>query len=345
MSGDGAKRLGEKLLMEVEVEDLSSVFRSLHEFVLRGNGIPNRTQTSHFNISEIDRLILSPGPPILEIISPPPTHHPFGAGKTSLLYLIVAHAILPPAFSSIFLGGQEAAIVLFDPLNHFSVPRLAEIMLSLLCSRLASTDQVVDEPLKAEMKCMIKTALQHLHIFHPQSWSALLATIDSLPDYLFDQTTPHKSMHRRVQSIVLEDIDTFAWSIRGTNTSSVSTSSNALATASAQLTTRLTKLTKLFSCSMVLTSQSTTPSSYRPALPTSWPQGTLVTRLAVRRVDVSKFSSAISIEEAEKEKLQRWEVVSRGRFECWKVGVGVKDGEDFAFRVGKGIEMERGGGG
>jgi hypothetical protein len=298
-------------------------------------------QTSHFNIPEIDRLILNPSSPILEIISPPPTHHPSGAGKTSLLYLLIARAILPSTFSSTPLGGQEATVIIVDPLGHFSVPRLAEVMLSLLKSFFLSTDQEIHQTLETDMKSIIKTALQHVHIFrHLQSWSSLLATLDSLPDYLFNQTTPHKSMHRRVHSLILEDTDTFAWSIRNTH-NSVSRSSSTLATASTQLTTRLAKLSKLLSCATILTSQSTTPSMYRPALPTSWPQGTLVTRLAVRRVDVLKFALGTSVEEAEKEKLQRWEVASRGRFECWKVGMDVRDGEGFIFRVGRGVEVER----
>ncbi|KAB2108811.1 hypothetical protein AG0111_0g3169 [Alternaria gaisen] len=332
--------------MEVDVEDLSSVFRSLREFVISEDNITigtNTTQTSHFNVPEIDRLISGSDSPVLEIVSSPPTQHPSGAGKTSLLYFMIAHAILPPTFRAVSVGGQGVAVVLFDPLHHFSILRLAETMLSLVNSQLLSTDLEINEPLRVDVKIMVKAALQHLHIFYPKSWPSLLATLDSLPDYLLNQTTPHKSMHHRIQSIVLEDIDAFIWSIRNTNTSSVSMSSNTLAMASTQLITRLTKLIKLFSCGAVLTSQSTSQSSYRPALPTSWPQGTSVTRLAIRRVDVPKFAPAISVEEAEKERPQRWEVVSRGRFECWKVGAGARDGEGFAFRVGKAIEVERGG--
>jgi len=280
--------------------------------------------------------------PILEIISPPPTHHASGAGKTSLIYLIITHAILPPSFSSIPLGGQEAAVILFDPLHHFSIPRLVEVMFTLLKTSFVTAGKEIDDVLKAEMKFVIRTALPHLHIFRPQSWSSFLATLDSLPEYLLNDNPQHKSMHRRIHSIILEDIDAFVWSIRNTSPS-VSSSSNTLATASTQLTTRVAKLGKLLSCATILTSQSTTLSSYRPALPTSWPQGTPVTRLAVRRVDVLKFAPGISVEDAEKESVQRWEVVSRGRFECWRVGVGARDGEGFVFRVGKGIEMERDG--
>lgn len=52
-----------------------------------------------------------------------------------------------------------------------------------------------------------------------------------------------------------------------------------------------------------------------------------------------KFAPAISVEEAEAERAQRWEVVKKGRFECWKVG---RDAEGFVFRVGeRGVEVER----
>lgn len=68
-----------------------------------------------------------------------------------------------------------------------------------------------------------------------------------------------------------------------------------------------------------------------------------VTRLAVRRVDVLRFAHEMSWEQASAEAAKRWEVVKRGRFECWKVG-GVRDGfEGFVFRVGEGVEIERGG--
>jgi hypothetical protein len=60
------------------------------------------------------------------------------------------------------------------------------------------------------------------------------------------------------------------------------------------------------------------------------------TRLAVKRVDVLKFAPALCVEEAELESSQRWEVVKRARFECWKVGIGVRDGEGFVFRIEEG---------
>lgn len=67
------------------------------------------------------------------------------------------------------------------------------------------------------------------------------------------------------------------------------------------------------------------------------------TQLAVRRVGVVKFKPQVSIEEAEAERSQRWEVVGRGRFECWKAGIGGKNGEGFVFRVGeRRVDVEKG---
>jgi hypothetical protein len=68
------------------------------------------------------------------------------------------------------------------------------------------------------------------------------------------------------------------------------------------------------------------------------------TRLAVRRVEVLKFAPALSVEEAEMERGQRWDVVKKGRFEVWKVGVGGggRDAEGFVCRVGEwGVGVER----
>lgn len=57
------------------------------------------------------------------------------------------------------------------------------------------------------------------------------------------------------------------------------------------------------------------------------------------------------MEEAEGERARRWDVVGRGRFECWKVGGtgavvggggGKEEGRGFVFRVSKtGVGVER----
>lgn len=152
-------------------------------------------------------------------------------------------------------------------------------------------------------------------------------------------------MHRRIHSIVLEDVDAFIWAIRSSvSMDPTATAGSNLTNASTLLTSALINLHTQFSCSVILTSQSTTPSSFRPAIPTSWPKEVSTTRLAVRRVEVLRFAPALSVEEAEMERTQRWGVVKKGRFEVWKVGasVGAGNGEGFVFRIGsEGVSIER----
>jgi hypothetical protein len=113
---------------------------------------------------------------------------------------------------------------------------------------------------------------------------------------------------------------------------------NPLATASANLTAELIRLSSLLSCATITTSCAVSPVILRPAVPVAWPQGVAVARLGVRRVEVGRFRAGVSVEEAEAERGARWEVVRRGRFECWRVGA---EGR-FVFRVcERGVEVER----
>ncbi|KAF9691004.1 hypothetical protein EKO04_011037 [Ascochyta lentis] len=303
---------------------------------------------SIFGIPELDALITSPSPSVLELVSPPPTHHPSGAGKTSLLYLIIAHAILPATFDTIpDLNGHNAAIILFDPLHHFSVPRLASTMLHLLTSKLQTPAATLDESTKTSLINLTALSLDHVHIFHPQSWASLQTTLATLPEYLFN-TTRHKSTNRRIHTLILEDTDAFTWPLRAMHSSSTT---NPHPPPSQTLTTQLLHLSTLLSCNILTTSPSLVPTAFRPALPSSWPSGVQLTRLAVRRIEVVKFAPEMSIEQAEAEKGARWDVVRRGRFECWRVGgagLGPRrhgnagEEQGFVFCVGReGVSVER----
>ena len=297
---------------------------------------------SVFDIPRLDSLLHAQPPSILEIVSPPLAHHASGAGKTSLLYLIITHAIIPRHLqSSMSLGGQDAAIILFDPLSHFSVPRLVQVTANVIKSKLRSAGKQLDSSMSSEIKALVKNSVLHVHIFRPQSWDALIATLRSLPDYLFNPEK-HHSTHRRIHSIILDDVDAFAWSIRADTASGRDAVVNPLAAASTHLTAALDTLSTLLSCAVILTSSSVSPTTLRPLLPTAWGQGVRHTRLGVRRVEVLKFAPAISAEQGELERQQRWDVVSKGRFECKKVGPGARDEEGFWFRVGAwGVEVEQ----
>ncbi|ORY10062.1 hypothetical protein BCR34DRAFT_540030 [Clohesyomyces aquaticus] len=391
----GAKRLGEMLLGEVEVEGLSSLLSSMRE--LRSSAKPG----NHFGIPALDALLPAPAPrapppaakqdahqnsdiwipdsdqipqpimvsvpspakkhsggPFVELISLPPSHHPSGAGKTSLIYLIIAFAILPSTLSTAPIGGKAATVVLIDPLSHFNIPRLVEICVSIIRSAFVAAGKYVKPSheetgsggnhasSKDQIQACIKHSLQHLHILRPQSWSSLLGTLSSLPSYLFD-SSKHHSMYRTVHSMILEDVDSFYWLIRADTDlglASTITMKN-VHEQSAQLTALLIELSNSLSATVILTSRSLVLNQpFRPPIPTSWPKDTVTTRLAVRRVEVNKFGPAISVQETEMERSQRWEVVDRGRFECWKIrgsaGQGDGDMAGFVFRVGKGVEIE-----
>lgn len=305
------------------------------------NTTSNRTP---FSIPELDVLSGSSSPTILELISPPHTHHPSGAGKTSLLYLIIAQAILPPSFPSIpDLNGHDAAIILFDPLHHFSIPRLSSVILHHLVSKLPVPIGTLPPSTKADLLSLTTRCLDHVHIFHPSSWASLLNTLTTLPDYLLS-TDKHRSAHRRVHSLVLDDIDAFTHSLRSAHSGGPSP----LSAAARVLTRELQRLMALLSCHAVVSSESVAGTAFRPALPVALAGGVNVVRLAVRRVEVLKFAPEMSVEQAEAERGQRWEVVKRGRFECWRVGVGGGEsaGDGFVFRVGeRGVEIEREDGG
>ncbi|KAJ4304814.1 hypothetical protein N0V90_000342 [Kalmusia sp. IMI 367209] len=363
--------------MEVESEGLSEVLSSLHALIL-----PEQ-QSKIFNIPELDILLPSSTPPllqplqqhprsdddiwdpnqqrqteafrpaapsrekkktirpVLELVSPSPAYHPSPAGKTSLIHLIITHAILPASLSTIPLSGLDAAVILFDPLHHFSTAFLATTLFSHTISRFQEGEKDIhDEATKKEIHQCIKRSLSHVHIFRPSSWDSLLSTLRQLPDYLF---SPHRhtSTHRAIHSIILEDIDAFVPAIRGTSSFS-NPQANPLSTASSQLTLQLENLATLLSCAVVSTSRSTSSTSFRAALPLSWPPRMQLTRLAVRRMETVKFAPGISVEEAEQERAQRWGVVSRGRFEAWKVGQGPRESEAFVFTVGRSVQIEQG---
>ncbi|KAF2493226.1 hypothetical protein BU16DRAFT_433758, partial [Lophium mytilinum] len=160
--------------------------------------------STHFAIPELDRLFPKPAQkmPMIELISSGP-----GAGKTSLIYYIIAVAILPATYSSTPIGGQSSAVVVLDADNRFRVERLVEVMASYISSRLAAAG--IPQQQKTDgMRDLIHACLAHVHIFRLQSMRSLLATLKSLPEYL-ESRTAHRSAHRRLHSIFLDSASAF----------------------------------------------------------------------------------------------------------------------------------------
>ncbi|OCK75666.1 hypothetical protein K432DRAFT_249079, partial [Lepidopterella palustris CBS 459.81] len=364
-----AEELGRRLLGEVDMGGLDEILRSLR--ALRNSG-----PSKHFGIPELDRLlpvteqtilplpqtpaeIWSSSPPrpaqltslkpaardpVVEFISSGP-----GSGKTHLLYYIASLAVLPSSYANININGKQSAIVVLDADGRFDASRLAEVMTQYIKAKLdlSSLHKPIDAtPTKVTqdqnaIRGLIHSSLAHVHIFRPQSHSALLATISNLPFYLSDSTA-HQSTHRPLHSIILDSASAFYWQVRAESDSPTANDRYAA------LTRQLALVARRFSCALLATSHSLASTSVtstdrgthvlRSSLPPSWAAFPTL-RLAVRRVPVAPFAAALSAEELEREREQRASIVALGRFECWNVGAVGDDG--FVFRIGKsGVSIE-----
>ncbi|KAF9741905.1 hypothetical protein PMIN06_007982 [Paraphaeosphaeria minitans] len=362
MADVGAERLGARLMDEVEECGLGELLASLRTLVVPGE------QSIVFNIPELDAL-LSPPPPapiqiphhrsdddtwnpvheprtdpppmakksttsIIELVSPPHAYHPSPAGKTALIHLLTTHAILPSTLSNIPLHGLTSSIILLDPLHHFSTSFLATTLFSHITACFTAAGHDATTPAaKQEIIACAKHAMRHVHVLRPSSWDSMLATLRSLESHLFDRRR-HDSMDRRVHALVVDDVDAFLAYLR------TAPGPDALSAASVQLTRLLVALASTFSCAVVMAGRSATAAGFRPGVPLGWPAHVRFTRLAVRRVEVVPFAPGMSVEEAEAERGQRGEVVSRGRVEVWRVGGGAeKDG--VVMKIGRGAVVER----
>lgn len=145
-----------------------------------------------------------------------------GAGKTHLLYHLIAGTILPLSH-----GGQQACAVLLDLDGNFSVLRLAQQMLFEVADfrrRHREQQQQVPEPEQEEPSEAtashetsdyetIRTAMHHLHILHPQSLPATISQLRGLSSYLMSPSA-HPSFERTVGLLALDSVSAFYWQTR-----------------------------------------------------------------------------------------------------------------------------------
>ncbi|ETN45421.1 uncharacterized protein HMPREF1541_09252 [Cyphellophora europaea CBS 101466] len=127
-------------------------------------------------------------PPIIEISSTLSA-----AGKTSFLYLLTAHALLP-----VLYGGLESTALWLDTDGRFSALRLSHIMSHLLS---ASPSQ----PSSSTIHSTIDSSLRQLHILTPTTSSQLLASLESLPSALLSLASS-----RPFRLLILDSATAFA---------------------------------------------------------------------------------------------------------------------------------------
>ena len=259
------------------------------------------------------------------------------------------------------INGKGNAVVLFDLSGRFSILRLYRIMRNHVFSTCTSSSVVLPEQ---EISSLVTDSLTHLHVFHPQSSPSLLATFASLPAFLLSSPSTHLSANRRLGLLAINDLSAFLWQDRldadeGIATSTSNDAEKANSTIFHEhyrnLISSLRHIQYLFSCTIVATNWGLAPvtsaaghSALRPHLPSSW-KNLCTVKVIVERDRVSKFGPGLSAEEAQRERVQRWEAVEKSGFfgwinwwghESWKdevrEGIGtLKAGGEFSFNVTK----------
>lgn len=315
--------------------------------------------------------------PVLEISS-----SLSGAGKSQLLYYLVARAVIPRSYNGVHIGGQEAAVVFMDADDRFDADRLRVVTRSLLQQSVSQAEQKTDSGDPASLstegiESVLLSSLQHVHIFRPQSSSALLATLSKLDGYLYD-VSQHHSSSRPLQMLVIDSATAFIWQDRlrdevarteeiGRPREEVDRErelkqSFYLSDLYAEIIKQLKRLQGRFGCTVVYTTVSggRTPvpnagdhsgpfgqydrttsriPSLRPPLPAPW--GTFPTlRLIVHRDAVRSFPPGMSAHSATKKAAMRQSVVQQGKFSGWVNGW---DREEWPRRVTDGVDAHNGG--
>lgn len=318
--------------------------------------------------------------PVLEIAS-----SLSAAGKSQLLYYLIALAVLPRQYGDLSIGGQEAAVVYIDTDDRFDAERLRTVARSLVLQAQIPVPKESIEGHEApkslsndDFDALVNSSLQHVHVFRPQSSSALLATLSSLHTYLYDLSR-HYSASRPLQMIAIDSATAFFWQDRlrdevarteeiGRPRAEIDQEreqkkSFYLADLYAEMVKELKRLQGRFGCAVVYTTTVSTgrpqassqngqsgplgpydqaPSrtpSLRPALPAPW--GTFPTlRLVVHRDTVRSFPPTMSAHDASRDAPMRQSVVRQGKFSAW---VNAWDREEWPRRVVDGVDFLNGG--
>ncbi|KAL9600500.1 MAG: hypothetical protein Q9219_003151 [cf. Caloplaca sp. 3 TL-2023] len=287
--------------------------------------------------------------PVLELVGISPC-----SGRTQLLYYLVGLFLLPSEYDNRPLRGRASAVVIIDLSNRFSVLRLRDIMINHvhLC-----LDSLSEPASNKAISILIRSSLDHLHIFRPQSSPSLFATLSNLQSYIFD-TTSYASGHRQVGSVIVHHVDAFLWQNRledaedPTNEGKTTQKSTLLSDRFRDLVAHLRNLQDTFSCLITATSSALSTTSYTRVdglvapissshLPNAW-KSFVTARLLVKRDSVQKFVHGMSAEEAAREAGQRREAVEKCTFSArldWSESDVWKEGTKSAIKaLGGGIE-------
>ncbi|KAJ5769515.1 hypothetical protein N7520_004074 [Penicillium odoratum] len=279
-----------------------------------------------------------------------------GAGKSQLLYYMTALAVLPRQYGNILIGGQDSAVVFIDADDRFDVHRLRVVARGIVQQ---AHDSIVSEKTEGrgvsddDFEDLLSSALKHVHIFRPQSSSALLATLATLDAYLY-AISRHYSASCPLQMIAIDSATAFLWqdklrdSFARTEDLGRSREENDelrelkqsfhFVDLYTEIVKELKRLQARFGCTVVYT---TTVSAFRPnkanggngplrpydqspsrtpalppALPAPWGEFPLL-RLVVQRDATRSFPPSMSAHDARKDAPMRQNAVRQGKFSAY----------------------------
>ncbi|KAL2441876.1 hypothetical protein ABEF95_016775 [Exophiala dermatitidis] len=131
-------------------------------------------------------------------------------------------------------------------------------------------------------------ALQHIHVFRPQSSNQVVTILQSLPEFLFDRSKIQSSVYRHLGLLVLDSATAFYWQDRfdrdmarlgGTESSGMpAAAEKPTGTTTSGIIECLKSLQRRFDCVVAFTTinYSTTTSTATSTAPTSGPAATVV---------------------------------------------------------------------
>ena len=131
-------------------------------------------------------------------------------GKTHILYCTAVLSTLPSLHGRVPLGGRSAAVVVFDADGRFDVCRLYAIARQHIHRCHQEAESAISE---ADADAVATSALQHVHLYRPQSSSSLIDMLKGLPDYLL-QPGGHSSAQRCLDAVLVDGLSAFYWQDR-----------------------------------------------------------------------------------------------------------------------------------
>lgn len=242
-----------------------------------------------------------------------------GPGKSALVHHIIANAIVPRSLHGADISGRDGIVILLDTDNTFDVSVLHERILAVFRQRLqlAGSNEALDD---TEIEQIIANSMANVHIFRPQSFDALIHSLENLPTYLQGLSSQPTSQDKAIASIILDSASSFYWAVRAdlqnrriNALDSESQQDAGLKDASTapsleHMIKLLKALSEQYECPVIATtwdmssSSQTQGSSLNPAFPTA-----PAVRLEVYGRREAKFAHDVSAEEAREQTERRKE--------------------------------------